>query len=136
MSEGKPTLELDSNMVFCSLHGEPLRRDWPRGYGTFTVTLFQEVANDAGFLEELDGDTSKIRTALAKKPLCCRASKHALLAAYSQSGLGRRKICEACGQSAMGAPFSAMNDRAKLVKYQHVCFRCVVEMPANPGAAG
>lgn len=129
-------IEMSPERVACAQHREPFRARWPMGYPIFMVTLFQRVvgrdspkARGEAFWEEPkklvpaeDASPKElIEAALSKTPLCCRVTPTELEAAYDESGVGVRAVCEGCGRKRLGTPF-----RTRAQRWGHMCFGCVI----------
>lgn len=129
-----PTIDLTPKRVICSLHGEPFRRGWPKGYGIFSIKLFDAFckSTDPEIIRQLGGDKSGIETLLDERPLCCRSLKSELVPIYIESGVGDLAYCVMCGLRKMGTPITLnVSKDGKSFKertYKHVCFECVCDL--------
>lgn len=136
-----PTLTVDPfEHVWCPLHGEPFRADYPAGFPVATVQLLQAALE----LDDLIADAAESSPgseaprveaalpALERKRACCRVTPETLLDVYR----GARddwplELCDLCGDEAHGAPYvrdvSAEQGVAGATEtFAHVCFACVV----------
>jgi len=132
----KPEIHLSFDRVLCPVHGEPLRAQWPNGYATLLVKLFERVAMREPFADEqaayrrerTDGerltDAEVIEALLDRKPLCCRVSAEEMLKAYEEAHKGgkfaRKRVCSVCGGRRLGTPY-----RTQQGDFAHICFTCV-----------
>jgi hypothetical protein len=122
----KPKVNLEFNQVFCPWHGEPLRADWPRGYGQASVALFGVFAELDEVLEYTRADAHNLNEALAEfGPMCCAVGAEKMLSIYKRIGIGDFGTCDSCGNLRKGTPYR-MKEPGGVRSFEHVCFECVV----------
>lgn len=138
MSEpgAKPSLEITPERVICSLHGEPFREQWPKGYSEMVVAAIDHVLDSDGFRGDAKNlcaegvekpGVREMTAALDLLPVCCRLTSDQLLKAYKAAKIGRTKRCKLCGKKREGTHF-----RTTTVEFRHVCFICVVGRLGTP----
>lgn len=122
----KPKVNLEFGHVFCPEHGEPLRQDWPKGYGQASVALwgiFVELDEVAAYTR---ADAHNLEEAVIEfGPLCCAVSSEKLLSVYKRIGIGSFATCDSCGNLRNGTPYR-MKEPGGVRTFDHVCFECVV----------
>lgn len=129
-----PTIDLIPRRTICSLHGEPFRRDWPKGYGIFSIKLFEAfcASVDPEIIKQLGGDKSGIEALLDERPLCCRSLKSELVPIYVESGVGELAYCAVCSLRKLGTPIvvnvSTNGKSFKERTYKHMCFECLCDL--------
>lgn len=129
---------LKHSRLFCALHGEPFRSQWPKGFVIAMVKGFQMftaidgVWDEARRLHGLGADIDLIpkhlEIVMDARPICCRIARTLLLELYKETGIGTMARCKICGRKSLGTPYEATN----LGKLKHLCFDCVVTASATP----
>jgi hypothetical protein len=117
-----PDVIIDFERIFCRVHGEPFRAEWPKGYDIAYRMLFGEAVKTAEMLIATGGDKLKLGAELDRKPACCRVPHKALRAAYITAGVGFKAKCKRCGKFAEGSRFMS----GEQVVYDHLCFGCII----------
>lgn len=120
-SEEAVQVDLTYDRVVCNRHGEPFRDEWPKGFPTFGILLFQEISDEDTFLDVVGKDTKLISAAFDRLPICERVSKPVLMGAYLSAGIGKRAKCDNCGAIEDGTSYRTTIDR-----FEHLCFQCIV----------
>jgi hypothetical protein len=126
--DGQPPVqvELTFDRIVCARHGEPFRADWPTGFPTFSLALFEELTKDQQFADVVGKHTNLIHEALDHQPMCERLPKLTLYGAYLKSGLGTEDLCEGCGKRGLGTEYRTKTGPSTTHTYRHLCFNCVV----------
>ena len=133
-----PVIELSFDRMFCAIHGEPFREQWPRDAVIFQLRAIEfllhdeptrtEAAQLAGLATGTPPDPKMIEAVLDKRPACCRLGGERLLEVYefqhANKGIGAKGFCPNCGRFALGAPYRN-NTPSGVQRLPHVCFRCV-----------
>ena len=114
-------VDLTFDRVVCPRHGEPFRDEWPNGFPTFSMLLFEDLSKNETFLEVVGHDTKLISAAFDRQPLCERVSKPTLMGAYLASGIGKEAKCSNCGEINYGTPYRTTGQH-----FKHLCFECIV----------
>lgn len=121
-------IDLDHKRLFCSLHGEPYRENWPRGFAIAAVELARTVL-DANL--DVAGDPRAVEALLDAKPACCRVGPARLRVVYETSAIGVNARCKCCRRVGLGTVYKTQERR-----YEHLCFVCVTEnISATPWGA-
>lgn len=131
----EPRIELDPfEHVWCAVHGEPFRAQYPKGIGVGTMKMFETVTELDEVWErarELTGedepDASVIPQVLVEKRACCRVGADTLKRVYRQSGIGINGVCGFCNLFKLGTRYEIKAAGAAKKELPHVCFDCVVE---------
>lgn len=136
MDESKHYAELGFSRMFCALHGEPFRAEWPKGAIIFQLTGLREVLDENA--EELaslmlptdEPDAAGPRSVerlLDRKPMCCRLKRERLVELYTGAAIGRKARCVACHKKQLGTSLLTRPDprSSETVVIPHVCFRCL-----------
>lgn len=128
-----PKVQLEVTDVICSLHGEPFREDWPKGYGLASVKLFEEFAQLADVHAYTGGKAEKLPAAVAEfGPLCCAVGRNIMKKVYLNSGIEQFGKCRVCGAVEKGAAIRVREeDEVRMI--EHVCFNCVLDANAAQG---
>lgn len=131
----QPFAELSFNRMFCSLHGEPFREQWPRGAILFQLKGLQAVLEkDGDDLKGLvaivkapeDPNTRGLELLLDRKPVCCRLPRDRLLALYTETGIGKKARCVSCHRKQLGTSLRSRQSDESVITIPHVCFSCLV----------
>lgn len=126
--------------MFCAIHGEPFREEWPRGGMLFQLKAIEALFAMDALWEEIRAHTGRdpgpsskeeIEAALDRKPVCCRLSGDTLLETYrwqhAQGGIGRKGFCSGCGAFGLGASYRFVHSGGAIKTLPHVCFACVAK---------
>lgn len=141
-TSAQPFIELTFERMFCGIHGEPFREQWPRGAVIFQLKAFTILVEDATFWEELerrfgldvDASDEQRHERMGKmfdvRPLCCRLGDKLVdvyVWQYENKGIGVPGFCcnPHCGSFALGAPFKQKLPDGRVDRIPHICFRCV-----------
>lgn len=128
-----PQTAFTPEQTLCSIHGEPLREHWPRGYSQLVTIIGSAVLADPAFMAEIGGNFSNVKTALSTRPLCCRAPKAKLLEVYELAGIGSMYHCAACGSKRLGTIYHLAGPGGEVETLPHLCFACVVYTEPGQG---
>jgi hypothetical protein len=135
-------VEMTFTRMFCPVHGEPFREQWPRGAALFQLPAIAHIFGLQDFWAELDrrfpGEASeaefrsRVGVMFDLKPVCCRLGPAKLLEFYvwqhEQGGIGRRGFCcspHCNGTLAFGTAFKQALPNGRVEIVPHICFRCV-----------
>lgn len=135
----RPLIDLSQRRMFCSIHGEPFREQWPRGALIFQCKALEVIFKDSSFWDEIEArfgpakpvPASSIEAVLDSRPVCCRLGGDRLLETYewqyANKGIGTQGFCQAprCGRFAPGAPMLFKPPGRDAQRTPHVCFQCV-----------
>jgi hypothetical protein len=123
----KPYLDLKlPQAAVCPIHGEPFRKDWPKGYGQIAILVIETIQEDEGLAEEAAGDPLRLPDLLLKRPACERVPRGRLMKMYVDAKIGVDGTCIICGRRRLGTEYQRAS-RGKNVKIKHVCFDCVLD---------
>jgi hypothetical protein len=124
---------LKHDRVFCPLHGEPFRAQYPKGVPIFTVKAFQTATGIEGVwskAKELTGlaepQVKALELVFDLKPICCWLSKGQLHALYVEANIGTARRCQVCNRKGLGTEYKTQQR-----DYSHLCFGCVCSASAT-----
>lgn len=131
------TPQLDLKMpqaAFCAHHGEPFRKEWPKGYAQLVILTVEVIQSDAELAREAGGDVARIGEALLARPACERVPIGRIRQAYVDAGIGVEGRCVVCGRLRLGTEYQRTVRRriagvgmgTRVVVDRHVCFDCVL----------
>lgn len=139
----KVEVALDHRHVVCARHGEPFRRDFPKGWEAFATTI-SEAALDSPALQTGLQDPrywratdlwweqlgprkhpDTVRRLLADRPACEWVPEITLLNAYRASGVGVMGLCQLCRLFGEGTPFGVREGQSYRT-IAHVCWSCLL----------
>jgi hypothetical protein len=124
---GPPDFEgivLDFPAAFCVHHGEPLRKDWPRGYVLFQGKLLKYIETNEDLAKEAGGNIQNIQLVLHQKPFCCRLTFEEMLAYYEEALEPYMVNCIACGGAAHGGLYALRNYWGRPRGEAYYCYAC------------
>lgn len=132
MSEERPVIDLKFPQVaVCAIHGEPFRKEWPKGYAQLVILTLELIQADAQLAEEAGGDPLKLGAALQARPACERVERGRLMTAYVDSGIGVPGRCVGCGRERLGTEYQRSSPgrfgRTRVETIPHICFDCVLD---------
>lgn len=133
-----PEFQIDPQMITCPRHGEPFRKEWPKGFAALTILVLElvqddeELGNEAHALNP-DNPAPGYMAALTSRPACERVSIDRLRQLYMQAEIAVDDVCVVCGRRAPGTEYQrtvkrqlAGLTRNQVVTDRHVCFECVL----------
>jgi hypothetical protein len=123
--------------MFCPLHGEPFRAQYPKGVPIFMVKAFQIATGLESIWDEArrlsntpEGESPHVKAlelVLDVRPACCRVSRRQLFDLYVEAQIGSLRRCRACNRKKLGTPYQT---RARA--FDHLCFECVCSASETP----
>ncbi len=138
-----PEFQIEPHMIVCDRHGEPFRKEWPKGFAALTILILELIQGD----EELGHEAKAINAdnpapgymaALARRPACERVPVARLRELYMQAEIAVDDICVVCGRRAPGTEYQRTEvrrlvglTRRRVVTDRHVCFDCVLTRMAQ-----
>lgn len=124
----QPDITLKREHLTCLRHGEPYRKDWPKGYMILSLMLFEAVIALNSLQDEIrevtgseKADLKSITPLLKKRPACCRVPAATMFEIYLKSKIGVLAKCLNCRRKRLGTEY-----RTKARVYDHICFECVL----------
>jgi hypothetical protein len=123
-----PTLDLKLPQAsVCGIHGEPFRKDWPKGYAQIAILIIETIQDDEELANEAEGDPLRIPALLLERPACERVPRGRLMTMYVDAKIGVDGTCTICGRRRLGTEYQRTDDKGKVATITHVCFDCVLD---------
>lgn len=133
-----PEFQIEPAMITCARHGEPFRKEWPKGFAALTILVLELIQSDTELSNEahaIDADNPApgYMAALRQRPACERVSIDRLRQLYLQAEIAVDGTCIVCGRRAPGTEYQRTETRRlagltrrRVVVDRHVCFDCVL----------
>lgn len=126
-----PTIQLKlPEAALCPRHGEPFRKDWPKGFAQIVILTLEHIQTDTALGAEAGGDVERINALLLARPVCERVPSGRLRQAYVDADIGVAGRCIVCGRDRLGTEYQrtvpGRLGGKRVVVDRHVCFDCVL----------
>jgi hypothetical protein len=121
--------------LVCASHGEHLRDQWPSGFMTVGISLFQAAVASPRLTREARRVAKRpigklqhrvLNQVFAKKPMCYFCTREEIRQAFIDADLLTKQRCDVCGHIDLAGPYTMQMPGGEL-KTEIVCIECMLD---------